>query len=144
MQTMASNAPSGNGSGSRTSARRKWTWSSRPARWGVIQPGLDARLVDVHPRDPAADFARQEQGRAARAAADIQDVVGGGQSQQPEEPPVLLAGHPAALAEVFAVGVAADLRQDLHGEVTVGCAIQVHSPGHGFLPTLGTSSYPWG
>ena len=104
---------------------------------GEGQPGLNARLADVHPRDPAAGFARQEQGRAAGAAADIQDVVGGGQFQEAEEPPVLGAGHPAALAEVFAVGFAADLLQDLRGEVTVGRAIQVHRRGHGFLRTVG-------
>ena len=49
------------------------------------------------------------------------------------------AGDPAALAEVFAVGLAAHLLQGMRGEVAVGRAIQVHRLGHEFLRDVATA-----
>src|SRR5262249_54133803 len=77
--------------------------------------------------------------RATGAAADVEDVVGRSQCEEPEESPVLLPGDPAALAEVLAVGLAPHLLQDARSEVAVGRAIQVHGLGHKFLRGFSTT-----
>src|SRR5262245_18372137 len=106
---------------------------------GKSQTGPDARFIDVHSRHATTDFARQEQRRAAGAAADVKDVVGGSQFQEPEKPPVLQPCDPAALAEVLSVGLAAHLFQGVRSEVAVGRAVKIHGRGHDFLRDADTA-----
>jgi hypothetical protein len=91
--------------------------------------GANPGCVDVDAGDMAAEFAGQEESRSAGTTADIEDLTGGAEIQQLEEAAKVVAGAPTALAEVFAVGFAADLGVGVGGEVAVGGPVEI-SGGH--------------
>ena len=137
MQTMASNACVGERQPSRTSAWRKWTWSCRPACRARASPArMPASLTSTPVTRQPTSRARNSAGPPEPQPTSRTWSVGG-QVQESEEPPVLVGGHPAALAEVFAVGFAPHLLQGLRGEIAVGRAVKIHGWGHGFLVTNG-------
>ena len=132
-ETMASNAPIGEGQAVADVGAAEVDLVLQAGLLDERQPGPNARLIEVHAGHTATDFSRKEQRRAAGTATDVQDVVGRAQVQESEEPPVLVGGHPAALAEVFAVGIAPHLLQGLRGEIAVGRPVKIDGWGHAFL-----------
>ena len=95
--------------------------------------GFDAGFADVDARHAATGLPRQEQGRPARAAADVQDVLAGTQREHPEESAIFVACDPTTLSEVLAVSFFADFLNRSSCEVTISGAVQIDGRGHALL-----------
>src|SRR5215472_7943254 len=83
----------------------------------------------------AADGTSQKERWTSRPADDIQDLRGGVQFQPADEMPVLIGCHPTILANVLAISLLTDLREDRMGKIAVREVIEITGVRHSSLPS---------